>query len=160
MGGVRAFGRDRAREEDFHEVRRKVGLVFQDPDDQLFCPTVIEDVAFGPLNLGRGIDAAVQAARSALRRVGLERLGDRISDKLSGGEERLVAPATVLAMEPEVLLLDEPTASLDKASVDRIADTLNALPQSMIVVSHDPGFLSRIATERATLRDAGLRRGW
>lgn len=156
-GRLHAFGRVRAKEEDFHEVRRKAGLVFQYPDDQLFCPTVIEDVAFGPLNLGRSTNDARQAAYEALACVGLAGFGDRITYKLSGGEKRLVALATVLAMEPGVLLLDEPTASLDKTSVDRIAETLSSLPQSIIVVSHEAGFLSRIANRRAGLVNGRIR---
>jgi cobalt/nickel transport system ATP-binding protein len=156
-GRLRAFGRGRAKEEDFHEVRRKAGLVFQDPDDQLFCPTIIEDVAFGPLNLGKSIDDARRAAHDALARVGLVGMEDRITYKLSGGEKRLVALATVLAMEPDVLLLDEPTASLDIASVDRIAETLTGLRQSMIVVSHEADFLSRIATRRVELMRGRIR---
>jgi len=156
-GRLHAFGQVRAKEDDFHEVRRKAGLVFQDPDDQLFCPAVIEDVAFGPLNLGKGVEEARQTAHDALKRVGIEGFDERITYKLSGGEKRLVALATVLAMEPDVLLLDEPTASLDKASVDRIAETLKGLPQSMIVVSHEPDFLARIATRRATIRDGKIR---
>ncbi len=155
-GSLRAFGRVRAAEEDFHEVRRRAGLVFQDPDDQLFCPTAIEDVAFGPLNLGKDVDEAKRAAHYALKRVGLEGFEQRITYKLSGGEKRLVALATVLAMEPDVLLLDEPTASLDKSSVDRIAETLNGLSQSMIVVSHEPDFLSRITTRHVTIRDGAI----
>jgi cobalt/nickel transport system ATP-binding protein len=155
-GRLRAFGQARTEEHDFHEVRRRAGLVFQDPDNQLFCPTVIEDVAFGPLNLGRGIDAARRAARDALARVGLQGLDERITYKLSGGEKRLVALATVLAMEPDVLLLDEPTASLDRAAVDRVADTLNGLQQSMIVVSHEPDFLARVTARELTIRDGRI----
>ena len=150
-GRLRVFGRLRDRERDFREVRARAGLVFQDPDDQLFCPTVLEDVAFGPLNLGRNVNDAKQIACHALERVGLADFADRITYKLSGGEKRLIALATVLAMEPEVLLLDEPTASLDQESVDRVADTLNSLPQSMLVVSHERAFLSRVTTHSVTL---------
>ena len=150
-GRLEAFGEARLREEDFHEVRRRVGLVFQDPDDQLFCPTVIEDVAFGPLNLGRSTEEAHRVSGEALHRVGLPGFEDRITHKLSGGEKRLVALATVLAMEPEVLLLDEPTASLDPVSRDRVARVIEDVPQSMVVVSHSDGFLSRVATRRVTL---------
>jgi cobalt/nickel transport system ATP-binding protein len=156
-GRVNVLGVERRSEEDFAEVRRKVGLVFQDPDDQLFCPTVIEDVAFGPLNLGYTIEEARLASREALEQVGLAGFEDRVTYKMSGGEKRLVALATVLAMKPDVLLLDEPTASLDKAALERITSTLSCLPQSMIVVSHEPSFLSRLATRRAELVDGTIR---
>lgn len=155
-GRLEAFGRVRSLEEDFHEVRRRVGLVFQDPDDQLFCPTVMEDVAFGPLNLGCSPEDARRVAGDALRRVGLEGFGDRITHKLSGGEKRLVALATVLSMEPDVLLLDEPTASLDPASRDRVADVIAGLPQSMVVVSHIDDFLARVTNCRVTLREGRI----
>lgn len=152
-GRLEAFGQVRSTEDDFHEVRRRVGLVFQDPDDQLFCPTVIEDVAFGPLNLGRSADEARQVAVESLCRVGLAGFEERITYKLSGGEKRLVALGTVLAMNPDVLLLDEPTASLDPVSRDRVADVIAGLPQSMVVVSHVDEFLSRVTTRRASLQD-------
>jgi cobalt/nickel transport system ATP-binding protein len=155
-GRVEAFGRIRQREDDFHEVRRRAGLVFQDPDDQLFCPSVVEDVAFGPLNLGHGANEARAIAEAALERVGLPGFGDRITYKLSGGEKRLVALATVLAMEPEVLLLDEPTASLDEASRQRMADVIEDLPQSMIVVSHIGEFLARVTNRRVVLHDGRI----
>lgn len=156
-GKLHAFGRLRACEDDFHEVRRRAGFVFQDPDDQLFCPSVIEDVAFGPLNLGKRPGEARQIARESMKHVGIEALEDRVTYKLSGGEKRLVALATVLAMEPDVLLLDEPTASLDQASVNRMIETLEGLDQSMIIVSHDPDFLARITTRGVTIRNGNVR---
>jgi len=153
-GTICILDRPRREEADFHEVRTKVGLVFQDPDDQLFCPTVLEDVAFGPLNLGKTSKEAKQSAQQALECVGLQNFGERITYRLSGGEKRLVALATVLAMEPEVLLLDEPTASLDAESVERVVNTLGKLSQSMLVVSHNMDFLSQV-TERCVLLKSG-----
>lgn len=141
-GSVWAFGRARVRERDFFEVRARAGLVFQNPDDQLFCPTVLEDVAFGPLNLGRSREQALSIARTALAMVGLSGLAERITYRLSGGEKRLIALATVLAMDPQVLLLDEPTNGLDDASCERISRVLAELPQAMIVVSHQREFLA------------------
>ncbi len=157
-GQLFAFGDECTKERQFRSIRRRAGLVFQDPDDQLFCPTVIEDVSFGPLNLGKSIEDAKRMSRDALSHVGLEGFEERITYKLSGGEKRLIALATVLAMEPEVLLLDEPTSWLDKTSVDRVAAVLNGLPQSMVVVSHEPEFLDRVASRRATLCDGRLAR--
>jgi len=142
-GRIEAFGRGRRNEADFHEVRRRAGLLFQDADDQLFCPTVAEDVAFGPLNLGKPREQIRQIVAETLDSLGLAGYEHRITYKLSGGERRLVALATVLAMQPEVLLLDEPTSTLDAAAADRLAEILNGLPQAIVVVSHDREFLSR-----------------
>lgn len=145
-GRVVAFGKTRVSEADFLEVRRRAGLVFQHADDQLFCPTVLEDVAFGPLNLGLPAEAARRAAQEALAAVGLEGFGPRITYKLSGGEKRGVAIASVLAMQPDVLLLDEPTTGLDRASENRLRDLLERLPQAMILVSHDHGLVHDLST--------------
>lgn len=155
-GILRIFGQPRTTEKDFEEVRRRVGLVFQDPDDQLFSPTVLEDIAFGPLNLGTPPPEAHAIATRVLREVGLEGVEDRITDKLSGGEKRLVALATVLAMEPEVLLLDEPVAGLDRDATSRIRDVLARLPHAMVLVSHDDALLSDLETRRITLDDGKL----
>ena len=97
-GTVEAFGKIRRQEQDFHEVRRRAGLLFQQPDDQLFCPTVIEDVAFGPLNLGNSRAEARTVAEETLDHLGLSGFGPRITYELSGGEKRLVTLACVLAM--------------------------------------------------------------
>ncbi|SMX36853.1 energy-coupling factor ABC transporter ATP-binding protein [Maliponia aquimaris] len=144
-GSVTVFDTERRREADFHEVRRRIGLVFQDPDDQLFCPTVAEDVAFGPLNLGKTRGEALDIVDRLLTDLDLHHLRDRVTHKLSGGEKRLVTLATVLAMDPEVLLLDEPTNALDPRNADRLAEILTALPQPVLLVSHDPAFRERIA---------------
>lgn len=156
-GSVCAFGVERSSERDFVDVRRRVGLVFQNADDQLFCPTVLEDVAFGPLNLGQSADEAKQVAASVLERVGLSGFEQRITYKLSGGEKRLVAVATVLAMDPEVLLLDEPTSGLDDAARERLANVLLGLPQAMILVSHEDELVRELATRCVKLEDGRLR---
>mgnify|MGYP001210572624 CR=1 FL=1 len=155
-GVVWAFGRERTRERDFAEVRARVGLVFQNPDDQLFCPTVLEDVAFGPLNLGWPREKALAAAAGALALVGCGELGGRVTHHLSHGEKRLVALATVLAMEPEVLLLDEPTNGLDEVSCERVGEILAALPQAMILVSHQRDFLQPLVHRRQSLGSTPL----
>ncbi|WP_428924810.1 energy-coupling factor ABC transporter ATP-binding protein [Marinibacterium sp. SX1] len=155
-GRVTVMGRDRRAEADFHEVRRRVGLVFQDPDDQLFCPTVAEDVAFGPLNLGRTRDEALAIVDRTLADLGLMHLRDRITHKLSGGEKRLVTLATVLAMDPEVLLLDEPTNALDTANEARLREILAALPQAILLVSHNPDFRAAIAPDTLHLAEGRL----
>ncbi len=150
-GTIRAFGSERREEAEFHEVRRRAGLVFQEADDQLFCPTVIEDVAFGPLNLGKTRDEALIVARETLNLLNLDGFEDRVTYDLSGGEKRLVSIATVLAMEPDVLLLDEPTTGLDEESKSRVADILRALPQAMIIVSHEHDFVCDLTTRTAFL---------
>jgi cobalt/nickel transport system ATP-binding protein len=150
-GTVTAFGLPRRRERDFHEVRARVGLLFQDPDDQLFCPSVGEDVAFGPLNLGRSPTEARAIADETLARLGLAGYAQRITHRLSGGEKRLVTLACVLAMAPEVLLLDEPTAGLDEDAEARLRDCLAALPQAMVIVSHDRAFRENLATRALRL---------
>lgn len=155
-GRILAFGAERRREADFHEVRSRAGLLFQDPDDQLFCPTVAEDVAFGPLNLGAGRDEARRRVGRALERVGLAGFEDRVTHKLSGGEKRLVTLAAVLAMEPEVLLLDEPSNALDRVARQRLIDILAGLPQAMVVISHDDDLVDRLATRTVWLRDGKL----
>jgi len=155
-GRVEAFGRPRASEKDFYEVRCRAGLLFQDADDQLFSPTVAEDVAFGPLNLGKSRNEVRRIVADTLRSLGLAGYEDRITYKLSGGEKRLVALATVLAMRPEVLLLDEPTAALDEAATERVTEILAGLPQSMILVTHDRPLLDKLATRLVVLKDGKL----
>lgn len=153
-GEVTAFGELRRREKDFFEVRARAGLLFQDSDDQLFCATVLEDVAFGPLNLGAAPAEARRAALAALADLGLESLADRVTHKLSGGQKRLTALACVLAMRPQVLLLDEPTNGLDEATRERLIAILSGLPQAMVLVSHDRDFSDRLATRRMAMAPA------
>jgi cobalt/nickel transport system ATP-binding protein len=156
-GDIEIFGKPRRAEADFHEVRRRVGLLFQDADDQLFCPTVLEDVAFGPLNLGHDRPMVRQIVAQTLGGLGLAGYEHRITYQLSGGEKRLVALAAVLAMQPEVLLLDEPTAGLDESSRRRLLEILQNLPQSMVVVSHDREFREVIAGRTYFLSEGRLR---
>ncbi len=150
-GEVEVFGKVRTREADFHEVRARAGLLFQDADDQLFCPTVAEDVAFGPMNLGKDREEVRRLVADTLESLGLAGYEERITYKLSGGEKRLVALATVLAMQPEVLLLDEPTSGLDEAATRRVVDVVGRLPQAMVVVSHDRPLLEQLTTRRVHL---------
>lgn len=157
-GSVTVFGEPRRAEADFHEVRRRVGLVFQDPDDQLFCPTVAEDIAFGPLNLGKTRSEALAIVGRVLGDLNLLHLKDRITHGLSGGEKRLVTLATVLAMEPEALLLDEPTNALDTKNEARLLEILQSLPQAILLVSHSPAFREALATDRLDLREGRLLR--
>jgi cobalt/nickel transport system ATP-binding protein len=150
-GQVEAFGARRSTEAEFFEVRARVGLLFQDSDDQLFSPTVIEDVAFGPLNFGSSPKRARAIAIETLSTLGLVELAGRATHRLSGGQRRLVALATVLAMNPEALLLDEPSAGLDEPNFERLIAILNRLPQARIIISHDADFLARTTSRRCHL---------
>ena len=153
-GVVHAFGVDRRDEASFREVRRRIGLVFQDPDDQLFCPTVLEDVAFGPLNLGWSEAASYDRAHETLARLRLDHLAEEVTYQLSSGQKRLVCLAGVLAMEPDVLLLDEPTNALDDANRTLLIEILSRLEAAMLIVSHDRGLIERL-TARALLLRSG-----
>jgi len=119
------------------EIRRKVGLVFQDSDNQLFMPTVLEDVAFGLLNLGRSRDEALERARAALETVGMAGAASRAPYHLSAGEKKRVAIAGILVMEPEILVLDEPTTFLDPPGQRALTALLACLPQAKILVTHN-----------------------
>jgi cobalt/nickel transport system ATP-binding protein len=141
-GQIFIFGEEVKKERDFVKVRQRVGLLFQNPDDQLFCPTVIEDVAFGPLNQGKKPAEAVRIARETMDRLGLAGFEDRVTYKLSGGEKKLVSLATVLAMQPRLLLLDEPTTGLDEATRHRLIHILQDLDIGYMIVSHEPEFLN------------------
>lgn len=150
-GNIEIFGKSIREEKDFIDVRMRIGLLFQDADDQLFSPTVLEDVAFGPLNLGKSKDEAVDIARKTLEFLDLAGFEDRITYKLSGGEKRLVSLATVLAMEPEILLLDEPTTGLDEKTKTKIKKTLRELDLSYILISHEFDLLSEITDSIYTM---------
>lgn len=153
-GSFSAFGRTILSQTDHDDLRRHVGFLFQDSIDQLFCPTVKEDVAFGPLNLGRSKEEATVVVEHTLRRLGLADLADRVSYELSGGERRLVALATVLAMEPKVLLLDEPTTGLDPRSKRQLVEHLAQIGGTQVIASHDMEFV-RSACRRVVVMHGG-----
>jgi cobalt/nickel transport system ATP-binding protein len=155
-GRMEIFGRPVKEEKDFVAVRQRIGLLFQDADDQLFSPTVLEDVAFGPLNMGKSKHDAVDISRRVLDRLGLADFEKRITFKLSGGEKRLVALATVLAMEPEVLLLDEPTGGLDERTKERLKEILRQLDLSYILISHEFDFMAEVVSSYYTLKDGKI----
>jgi energy-coupling factor transporter ATP-binding protein EcfA2 len=135
-------------------VRRKVGMVFQDSDSQLFMPTVIDDVSFGPLNCGASASDAADRALAALDRVGMRSAAARAPYHLSAGEKKRVAIAGVLAMDPEILVLDEPTTFLDPPAQRGLVSLLTGLPQAKIVVTHDLRFAGALCS-RAAFFDAG-----
>jgi cobalt/nickel transport system ATP-binding protein len=141
---------------DFQPIRQRVGLLFQDADDQLFSPTVLEDVSFGPLNQGQSAAAAEEIARRVLADVGLAGFETRITHRLSGGEKKLVALAAVLAMNPELLLLDEPTTGLDQETRSRIIGILKRLDFACLVISHDYEFLAAVTDRVYFMRDGRI----
>jgi cobalt/nickel transport system ATP-binding protein len=145
----------RLRAETVREIRSRVGLVFQDPDDQLFMASVFDDVAFGPLNMG--LDAEETAARvhEALHAVGLASVMSRAGSHLSFGQRKRVALATVLSMRPSILVLDEPTSNLDPRSKRRMVELLGELGSTALVATHDMDLAWRLCT-RAVVLDEGL----
>ncbi len=131
-----------AEKEDFKALRKEIGLLFQDADDQLFCPTVIEDIAFGPLNMGASPKEARDIALKTLEELGLTDFAERITHQLSGGEKKLVSLATILAMQPKALLLDEPTNNLDPETRHKLIHILRDIDLAYIIISHDWDFLA------------------
>lgn len=148
IGGL-AVGRDSLR-----QVRERVGLVFQDPDDQLFMPTIAQDVAFGPANFGARGEELARRVRAALEAVALTDQAERSPAHLSAGERRRAALATVLACRPQVLVLDEPSANLDPAARRQLAETLAALDTTLLIVTHDLPFAAQLC-DRAVVMDDG-----
>lgn len=139
------------------EIRRLAGIVFQDADDQLFMPTVLDDVMFGPLNLGWTSQQAADRARQALARVGIaDDLFRRPPFHLSAGEKRRVALAGVLVMEPQLLLLDEPTTSLDPPGQRALLDLLKALPQPKLFATQDANFAAALSKRAIFLQNGRL----
>jgi cobalt/nickel transport system ATP-binding protein len=135
--------------QNLREVRKFVGLVFQNPDDQIFSPTVEQDVAFGPMNLGLDPETVHHRVHEALQLVGIEDLAHRVPHHLSGGEKKRVAIAGIIAMEPEVLVLDEPTAGLDPRGIRELIDVVNNLSRkfgmTVIFSTHDVSVIPEVA---------------
>ncbi len=155
-GEIQIFSKPCVSEPDFAQVRGHIALMFQDPDDQLIGPTVLEDLEFGPLNLGVDRRQSRDRAREVLSQLGIEALAERAVGTLSGGQKRLVALAGVMALEPRLLLLDEPTASLDRAAAERMVEVLASLPCALVLASHDPLCIEALSTRRLTLREGAL----
>ena len=148
VGGMRVGGKS------LKEVRRRVGVVFQDPDDMLFMPTVEQDVAFGPSNLGLSGDEVRKRVERALTAVGMEGTGGRAPHHLSFGQRKRVATAAVLSMKPEVLVLDEPSSNLDPRARREFGQILAGLSQTIVMVTHDLPYAHEIC-ERAVIMDGG-----
>ena len=138
--------------ENLREIRRRVGLVFQNPDDQLFCPTVYDDVAFGPLNMGLDPEQVRLRVEQALDMVGLQGFERRSAHHLSEGEKKRVALATVLAMDSEILALDEPTDNLDPAGSQVLIERIRRLSQTKVIITHHLPLAMDLCTRAVFLR--------
>lgn len=150
-GKIEWFGRNCRNEADFEPLRGTIGICFQQPEEQLFGPTVLDDVAFGPLNQGLREQEAYALAQQQLVRLGITHLSGRTVNHLSGGEKNFTALAGVLAMQPKVLLLDEPTNGLDQQNIHKLVSLLKSLNLPMLIASHDPFFSRQIATDYLVL---------
>ena len=146
---------DAKNKEVLKDIRAKVGIVFQDPDDQLFMPTVGEDVAFGPYNMGVRGEELEKVVSESLSKVGMLEYKDRPPHHLSFGQRRRVAVATVLAMNPEILVLDEPSSNLDPASRRELAEILKSLKITLIMVTHDLPYAAELC-ERSVILSGGI----
>lgn len=142
--------------ENLREIRKKTGVVFQNPDDQLFLPTVYDNIAFGPRNLGIDETTVRCRAEDRLRLLQIEDLRDKAAMKLSGGEKRMAAMATVLAMKPSVMLFDEPTAFLDPKARRNLIHVLRKLPHTMLIATHDLTFAAQVCSHSILLKKGKL----
>jgi cobalt/nickel transport system ATP-binding protein len=149
-GEIKVFG-EQTTSKDFQKLRSRIGLVFQDPDDQLFTPSVIEDIEYGPKNLKLPEEEVKQRSVYVLEKMGIQNLKDRPPHRLSFGEKKKVSLATALVLKPELLILDEPTANLDLVSRRGLIDTLNELNRAgttIIVSTHDVEALPELADRK------------
>lgn len=147
-GEVTLLGENCKTEKNFYSKRMQIGFVFQDADDQLFCPTVGDDIAFGPLNMGKSKQEVQEIVEETLNILGLSDFINRPIFDLSDGEKKLIAIGTALAMKPKMLILDEPTTCLDEEAVARVAQVLLNCELPYLIVSHDRAFLEQVTTER------------
>ncbi len=141
------------------KVRQKVGIVFQDPNDKMFAPTVKEDVAFGPMNLGLDYDEVEKRIEESLEMVGMSGFEEKTPHHLSGGQQKRVAIAGIIAMRPEIMILDEPTAGLDPEGVDKVLNILNKLNEegiSIVISSHDIEMVNHFADKIFVLYDGEI----
>ena len=135
-GTVRVFGLKTVKE-NLAAIRKRAGFVLQDPDDQMFMPTVLDDMMFAPLNYGMSMEEAGAKVDAVLKQLDLEYLKDRYNHRISGGEKRMAAIATILTMDPEMILMDEPSSSLDPCNRRMVINTIKGLPQTKLITSHD-----------------------
>lgn len=155
-GEILLKGKPVRTERDFRALRRVVGFSLQNAEDQLIFPTVIEDVLFGPLNLGLKEAEAARIAKNTLASLALSGFENRLTHELSGGQQKLVALAGVLAMQPQILLLDEPFNGLDSAASELLANLLKNLGSAKIITCHDDGLLGKLCPEILELKDGQI----
>lgn len=158
-GSVRLFGLLCETEKNFAVARRSLGYLLQNTDDMLFCPTILEDVAFGPYNSGKSSEESKALALETLTSLGLEQFASFNGNYLSGGEKKMVALASILAMRPQLLFLDEPTNDLDPDSRQKLIEILAKLHLTTLVISHDTSFLDNFCTRFCTLEQGIMREG-
>lgn len=154
-GQIRIDGIDIS-EDNLRVIRRRVGLVFQDPDDQLFLASVYDDVAFGPINLGLGKEAVSEAVTHALKEVGMERFAHKAAYHLSFGQKKLVALATVLAMSPTTMVLDEPSSNLDPRARREMIGLLRTIKATKIISTHDMDLAWSLCEDVVIMQDGGI----
>lgn len=152
-GTIQLFGKTCKTEKEFQEVRMKIGFVFQDANDQLFCPTVEDDLAFGPLNMGKTRQEADSIVDNVLQKLNMATFKNRTTHSLSDGEKKLIAIGTAFAMEPTMLILDEPTTCLDDDACDKITNILCTCNIPYIIVAHDKNFLKQVTTKQVVLKN-------
>jgi len=153
-GDVRIFDITLDGKKSLREVRRRIGIVFQNPEDQLFCPTVFDDVAFGPLNYELSPEEVRSRVQNALEAVGMHGFEERVSHHLSFGEKKRISLATVLSMKPEVILLDEPTSNLDPRSRRKVMEVIGSLEVAKVIATHDLEMALELC-ERGIIMDDG-----
>lgn len=155
-GKIRLFSKEMQDEHSYREIRKKVGLLFQDSEIQLFCPTVKEDIAFGPLNQGKTKEEVLRIINEVANFLEINHLLDRSIFKLSGGEKKLCALAGLIAMDPEIYLLDEPTNGLDVYHREKVFDFLKKVAKAFILVSHDLDLLKGVCNKIYQLENGRL----
>ena len=155
-GEIYFFDKKIENEKDYELIRNRMGFLFQDPEDQLIYPTVLEDVAFGLINSGIKIDEAKEKAENLLKNMGIYHLKDKITFRMSGGEKKLVALAGILVTDPDILLLDEPSTALDEKFTKKIIEILQDLEKTVLIVSHDFEFTEKIVDNFYLLTENGL----
>ncbi|MEO0190961.1 MAG: ABC transporter ATP-binding protein, partial [candidate division WOR-3 bacterium] len=155
-GVIEIFGAEMKGEKDFQKARRLIGFLFQNSDDQLFCPSVKEEVAFGPLNYRLPKEEVERRVKKSLELVGLEKFEAMAPYRLSEGEKKKLAIATILAMQPKILLLDEPTNGLDEEGVKRVINILNSKKFTYAIISQDINFLKQTTEKIYTIENGRL----